>query len=150
MFLSKFFSGTLRPIKLKTICYISCKSKYLSDQESERLIEETKCKNSTCFITGIIVHVGDHYFQILEGEEKKINTLYKKIVADNRHYEIVELFNKPIKRKYFETYQSSFQTTFDSEEIKAINVYLKGNIDYPFTKKIESILDLLALSAAYE
>lgn len=150
MFLSKFLPSTLRPIKLKTICYISCKSKDLSDLESERLIEETKCKNSTCFITGIIVHVGDHFFQIIEGEEKKINALYQKIVADKRHYEIVELFNKPIKRKYFESYQSSFQTTFDSEEIKAINVYLKGNIDYPFSRKIENILDLLALSAAYE
>ena len=40
-------------------------------------------------ITGILVHRNMKFFQALEGSLKAINTLYKKILADDRHHNLL-------------------------------------------------------------
>lgn len=135
--------------QLKTVCYVSILSKEVDDQEVERLLKTAQQKNRSHNITGILMIVGERFFQILEGEESQISLIYKNILSDTRHNSVLEIFNKPIKKQYFETYQSSFKIVFDSEEIEVINDYLKNTIDYPFSKNLENILDMLAISARY-
>ena len=74
---------------MKRLTYISKISRPLSDKEIEEIGIVSVKNNRTQDITGILLCLGGIFFQIMEGEADKINHLYKKILKDDRHTEIL-------------------------------------------------------------
>ncbi|EKY3225344.1 diguanylate phosphodiesterase [Cronobacter dublinensis] len=48
-------------------------------------------KNGQADVTGILLFNGRHFFQLLEGPEERVKSIYRAICADTRHYNLVEL-----------------------------------------------------------
>lgn len=74
---------------MKRLSYISTFSRSLSKREVESIGKVSQTNNSRDGITGVLLCCGGIFFQILEGEEECIDDLYKRILSDARHNQIL-------------------------------------------------------------
>jgi len=76
---------------LSTIIYRS----HLSDDVPVKSLEDLAVKanknNEMYEVTGILLFNGTHFFQVLEGPEKDVLSIYEGICQDPRHHNLVEL-----------------------------------------------------------
>lgn len=76
---------------LSTIIYRSHLADNLPIKELELMTGKANRKNGLLDVTGILLFNGTHFFQLLEGPEKSVNSVYEAICADHRHHNVVEL-----------------------------------------------------------
>ena len=79
---------------MKRLTYISKFSHSLSRQEIEEIGIVSQRNNQRLNITGVLLTYQGIFFQILEGEEDLIESLYEKILKDPRHHDILCLKNE--------------------------------------------------------
>lgn len=85
---------------LSTLIYRSHLSDDVPVKSLERLVEKANKVNGSLHITGILLFNGTHFFQVLEGPEEAVNTLYERICKDTRHHNVVKLMRDyaPLRR----------------------------------------------------
>lgn len=76
---------------LKRIKYISAFSKEYNPEEIDNLVKEAASNNKKIGITGILMASGSLFFQIIEGPPKEIDSLFKRILNDSRHENVMML-----------------------------------------------------------
>lgn len=87
---------------MKRITYISKLKAKLSFSEIEKLGKSFEKNNRTKNITGTLIYFNNLFFQIIEGNEKDIDTLYHKIKGDHRHEDVLALkLENEISTRYF-------------------------------------------------
>ncbi len=74
---------------MKRLTYISKFSRSLPKKEIESIGSISQTNNAREGITGVLLCCGGIFFQILEGEEDRIDILYQKILEDDRHNQIL-------------------------------------------------------------
>jgi uncharacterized membrane protein (DUF373 family) len=87
-------------------------SKALKDWSPEELLALLKvCRdnNSARGITGMLVYSDRTFFQILEGEEKDVNEVYKIIAQDPRHTDVATIETKKITEREFPYWSMGFE-----------------------------------------
>ena len=81
--------------------YSSVQTRALQPAEIDALIEQSQQSNRLHNLTGILLHVGATFFQVLEGPREAVETLYAKILTDPRHKDVTQIIFEPIARRYF-------------------------------------------------
>lgn len=76
---------------LTTIIYRSHMCEEVPVKSLEEMVAVASKKNEQADVTGILLFNGTHFFQLLEGPEEGVQSIYKGICADPRHYNLVEL-----------------------------------------------------------
>lgn len=74
---------------MKRITYISRLNEPLSENEIEKIGVISNQNNQDQDITGILIYFSRLFFQVLEGDELKVDRLYEKIGQDKRHTDIL-------------------------------------------------------------
>ncbi len=74
---------------MKRLTYISRLAFPLSEKEIEEIGVISAKNNQKDNITGVLIYFNELFFQIIEGDENKIDLLYEKIKHDNRHTDIL-------------------------------------------------------------
>ena len=74
---------------MKRLTYISRYAASLSQKAIKAIGEVSRRNNERDQITGVLLSFKNIFFQILEGDEEKIDYLYEKILRDQRHYDIM-------------------------------------------------------------
>jgi class 3 adenylate cyclase len=74
---------------MKRLTYISNFSRSLTKKDIENIGNISQTNNSREGITGVLLSCNGIFFQILEGEEDRIDRLYEKILQDDRHNKIL-------------------------------------------------------------
>jgi adenylate cyclase len=75
---------------MKRMFYVSRFSRPLSKRDIEKIHSSAVRYNSQHGVTGILVCLGDTFFQVLEGNRATIDELYhKRIVPDDRHSDVI-------------------------------------------------------------
>jgi len=69
--------------------------------ELDRLTNQAIKNNSTDGITGVLFYENGHFFQVIEGEEPQIRSLYDRLEKDNRHRDLGCLVDRPIEKRHF-------------------------------------------------
>lgn len=77
--------------EMKRIIYISKVTIPISSEEIESIGIVSSRNNSRINITGILVYFDKMFFQIIEGDDKKVDQLYEKIGNDQRHHDVLRL-----------------------------------------------------------
>ena len=77
----------------------------LTAESINDLVEKSANANIEREISGILLHDDTHFFQILEGPIEKIEDLYKKILQDLRHTEVVLITLEPIPTRYTQNWE---------------------------------------------
>jgi len=91
-----------------TLCYVSSSTKSLTASDLEHLFRVNKRNNTEHDVTGILIYNDGNFLQILEGKKLTIKNLFKKINNDQRHFNIIQLIDKPIEERIFHEYKSGF------------------------------------------
>lgn len=104
---------------LTTILYRSHICEGVTLQAVEEMVASASIKNSEFDVTGILLFNGRHFFQLLEGPEQAVRTVYEHICRDNRHYNIVELLSDYAPaRRFGKTGMELFDLRdFDEEDV---------------------------------
>ncbi|WAT02444.1 diguanylate phosphodiesterase [Rouxiella chamberiensis] len=76
---------------LSTIIYRSHLSDDVQPDILPGLVAKATKLNALYGVTGILLFDGSHFFQLLEGPEEGVNTIYNRICQDDRHNNLVEL-----------------------------------------------------------
>ncbi|WP_299441515.1 BLUF domain-containing protein [uncultured Aquimarina sp.] len=107
-----------------TISYVSSSLK-LSDFQINDLMHCSKLKNEYAGINGILMHSGQNFFQIIEGEKKIIQELYSKIEKDSRHSNLIKIFDRQIRVPSFKIFHNSYVTVHREKDYSELQQFLE-------------------------
>ncbi|MUP45409.1 BLUF domain-containing protein [Gramella sp. BOM4] len=108
----------------QAIAYVSQKSPSTSEQEIKDLLRKSQTNNIERDISGILVYSDGNFFQVTEGEPEIITSLFNKIKADNRHENIIVIFNHSIVKAAIDGYKADFATRHEGYDSQTLSNYL--------------------------
>lgn len=111
----------------------------MSDEALKSLLAQSRVRNKKLGITGMLLHFGNQFIQLIEGDEKQIRLLYADICADSRHKQIVALKAGGTKERLFPDWSMSFKS-LTPEEIASEPAYKDV-----YTPGSQGALDLVLL-----
>lgn len=76
---------------MKRVKYASRFARALGREEIDDLVARAAAKNAGLDITGILMGAGRLFFQVIEGPASNVDRLYRQILADDRHEDVVLL-----------------------------------------------------------
>jgi len=94
------------------------------------LFEYVRLKNNDLKIKGILMFSDGNFFQVLEGKKEHIHLLFEKIQQDERHYNIIKIFDREITNSAFSKYHSSFKVMDENFGHKELQQFLKEEKSY--------------------
>ena len=81
--------------------YTSVQSRPLGPETIDTLVRHSRESNRANDITGVLLHVGATFFQVLEGPRDQVDKLYQKILVDPRHTHVTRIIYEPIVKRFF-------------------------------------------------
>lgn len=108
------------------IIYLSSSKKILSPEQINELLSKSREKNLKNNITGILLYFDRDFLQVIEGEKKAIQDLFEIIKKDERHTEIITVFNKKINEKHFPEWNMGFAST-DYQKLRTLTGFENFN-----------------------
>lgn len=131
------------------ISYVSTANPALSETEIQEALDYSKDWNNNHNITGILLYSQGNFFQVLEGEEQLLKDLFDRIKADERHHNVITIFQKKIPNTQFDGYEADFislddrynDENFDTylAQISLLNPSIQSSVKYILNKFTEGI-----------
>lgn len=119
---------------LAQLVYVSNRKSNCTNEEIEKILESCKSNNSPLDITGVLLYTDKKFIQLVEGDNKLINSLYDKIKTDTRHDNVRMVSLMPIKEKSFPSWHMG------SKKIANDSVDFKTDISQVDKKVFDKIL----------
>lgn len=92
------------------ISYVSTVAQHLSKVDFNELLERSTKYNNENDITGVLLSSETNFFQLIEGEEKRIKELFLKIEKDARHKNLITIIDKHVKKPAYDGFIYSMVT----------------------------------------
>ena len=131
------------------ISYVSTVNPGLSETEIQKALDFSKNWNNDNDITGILLYSQGNFFQVLEGEEQLLKDLFSRIKSDERHHNLIRIFQKEIPDIKFDGYEADFislddrykNENFDTylTQISLLNPSIQSSVKYILNKFTEGI-----------
>ncbi len=117
-------------MKLSRLIYLSDATRPMNDRELGALVEHCRINNETQGITGMLLHSGGHFMQVLEGDAMSISSLYTRICSDPRHENAARLQFKEVSQRLFPAWgmqlvSTNQSLTLDRERIDKVLLRLR-------------------------
>ncbi len=84
---------------MEIVVYASASTRASPDLEA--ILEASRRNNEANGLTGVLLFAEGNFIQALEGPTRPLDKIYAKIVVDNRHRQIIELYRMPIEERNF-------------------------------------------------
>ncbi|QXV65481.1 BLUF domain-containing protein [Mucilaginibacter sp. 21P] len=110
---------------MKTIVYISKSAYPMHENQLLDILHSSRIHNAAVNISGVLLYSEGTFIQLLEGRDKIIDALYKRIQADERHTNVITLVNQTTDEKSFEQWLMGFAVT-DANKTEKLVGYLKS------------------------
>lgn len=91
------------------LAYFSTATKHFSEEELTMLLKKSQKNNQNKNVTGILLFIEGCFLQILEGEKSTVQALYNKLKSDNRHNDILKIFEGKTTERVFKTWSMGFK-----------------------------------------
>jgi hypothetical protein len=91
------------------LIYRSQATNPMSEEALNLLLEQSRDRNKTMNITGMLLHFEDKFLQLLEGDEEDVKLIYKSICVDTRHKNVLTLKEGPAEKRLFPDWSMSFR-----------------------------------------
>lgn len=129
------------------ISYVSTASSGLTENDIKDLLETTTGKNNSQNITGVLFCSDSNFFQLLEGEEKKIKELYSQIEKDPRHSNIIKIIEKPVSRPPYDGYICEVVSDETKYHLTQLEAYLHPIkvLDPTAEKAVKRVIEAIIL-----
>lgn len=90
------------------LIYISAARRLFDSGQLAGLLEQARRNNAKLGVTGILLYEGGSFIQVLEGDQDAVEALYQRVSADDRHYRVQRLRERPIKTRSFADWTMGF------------------------------------------
>jgi hypothetical protein len=105
---------------LYRLIYLSSAVQKMDEAELADLLNQARTKNEKLDISGILLYSDGDFFQLLEGPEQKVKSLYEVIEKDPRHTDCIELIVEPIEEREFTSWSMAFRRMSRTEANEAV------------------------------
>lgn len=128
------------------IAYVSSANSNLSKEDVADLFKQVNNFNNSHDITGVLLYAETNFFQLIEGDEKEIKSLFSQIEKDPRHSNIIVFVNKPLDGVAFDGYISRFVTDASKLDASNLETYLRHVevLEPKSRKSVDRVLELIA------
>lgn len=109
------------------LIYYSIASTSLSKEDVYNILEVSQKNNLQKNITGCMLYYNDAFIQILEGDAEAIEVLYSKIEADQRHYNIRQVYRDEKKERLFKDWSMAFYDLDKNDDPKKDKLIFREN-----------------------
>lgn len=103
--------------------YASTASRAFAPRELAELLARARHGNAARDVSGILLHIGGNFFQVLEGEAATVDALFELIRHDPRHTRVTAIVREPIARRAFADWSMGFaeMTASDFDDATGLN-----------------------------
>ena len=126
MICSPYFLGVF----MFYLIYISSAAVHMDDDALMSLLDQSRIKNLSLDVTGMLVYKDGSFMQMLEGEKKTVLDLFDEITLDNRHKGILTMMEGDIKARNFEDWSMGFCHIGEEKELLEFDDYFKENLTF--------------------
>jgi hypothetical protein len=91
-----------------SVVYVSSATSAFSSNELVELLGVCRRNNEAMQITGMLLHRGGNFIQVLEGEREAVRSVYLRINADPRHRGVLCLLEQTIEARLFANWSMGF------------------------------------------
>lgn len=94
---------------LYTAVYVSSAVGSWGTEELTSLLAQSRAKNTSLGVTGVLLHREGTFMQVLEGEEDVVRPLYNVIAHDPRHADVVNVWSSLSPHRRFGEWSMGFR-----------------------------------------
>lgn len=97
------------------LVYVSSAVPDLSKKQLKGIVEESCYANALFDITGVLLHLNGNFLQALEGAKDDVLQLYKNILKDKRHINVITLLTEESDHRMFPDWLMYFREIKEDE-----------------------------------
>jgi hypothetical protein len=90
--------------------------------ELDALLAHARQTNSAHGVTGLLLHAGGNFMQLLEGEPQPVQETFDRIAASRRHKDIIVLMDETVCEREFPDWSMAFRPAEAAVLLEARNV----------------------------
>ena len=90
------------------LLYFSQTKSDVTEDQIQQILLTARAKNAELNITGVLLHGGGMFLQVLEGPEQAVLKLYVKILDDSRHRDSRIVYITPTQDRMFANWSMGF------------------------------------------
>lgn len=94
---------------LLNLIYVSSAVLDFTPRDLAGLLQRSRCKNAVLGVTGMLLHQGGNFIQVLEGEEEPVRSLFDTIAVDPRHKDVRKIFEERVGVRSFGEWSMGFE-----------------------------------------
>jgi hypothetical protein len=76
--------------------------------ETSELIASSRARNEQHGITGVLLYTGERFLHLIEGRDADVGALWRNVLADERHAEVVVLFDAHAPERWFDSWRAGY------------------------------------------
>ena len=91
-----------------SLVYVSTASDDLTPLDLRRLLKQSRADNAANAVTGLLLHRGGGFLQFIEGEQERVESLYRSIQRDERHHDVTTVRRREQPGRQFPEWTMAF------------------------------------------
>jgi len=121
-------------MSLVSLVYVSVAADGLTEKDIQDILDVAREFNGKNHLTGMLLYREPYFIQALEGEKSIVDPLFAKISQDERHRNVILVFEEPIQRRTFAQWSMGFNkvTNTDLKNVEGLNDFLEGEKDISY------------------
>ena len=116
---------------IKQLVYSSIATQAFNTEQLQQLLQKAREYNQSQQITGMLLYRQACFIQVLEGPANHVDNLYARILTDQRHENLLLLYQSAVKQRYFADWAMAFNAD-ESDQIDGFSDFL-----HPYRSKHE-------------
>jgi hypothetical protein len=115
------------------IIYASAETQPFSPAKLAELLIKARTNNHRLNVSGLLLHHGGSFLQVLEGEDRVTTDLFEKISKDRRHGRVITIRRGPIEARQFASWSMGFATVSPevARQLEGFSAFLQGQTPTP-------------------
>lgn len=93
---------------LRQLAFASRARPGLRASETSDLIATSRSNNARDSITGVLLYTGESFLQVIEGRDAAIGALWRRLLIDDRHRDLVCLFDRAESDGWFGGWRAGY------------------------------------------
>ena len=109
------------------LIYCSVAKQDLKEEDISDILEKARDFNSKNDITGCLLLHNNEFIQILEGDKKILQDLFKRIELDKRHINVMLLAEDEKKERIFDKWSMAYHKIGDNDVVNVDRILFVNN-----------------------
>jgi hypothetical protein len=97
------------------LAYRSRTAQFSTRESLQELLDQAREYNDRHDLTGVLLYSEGQFVQVLEGEKSKVIALYRRILHDARHLQLLVLSEGPGPKRHFADWRMAFDIVSPTE-----------------------------------